>query len=39
MNNVLFAVNGTNLLNKKHQEFAQGGIIGRLIITRLTVTF
>jgi outer membrane receptor for ferrienterochelin and colicins len=39
LDNVLFAVNATNLTNKKHQEFAQGGMIGRLIITRLTVTF
>jgi hypothetical protein len=39
MNNVLIAINGTNLTNKKHQEFAQGGVIGRLIITRLQVTF
>ena len=39
LNNVLLAVNGTNITNKKHQEFAQGGLIGRLIITRLSVTF
>jgi iron complex outermembrane receptor protein len=39
MNNVLIAINGTNLTNKRHQEFAQGGLIGRLIITRLQVNF
>ena len=39
MNNILIAINGTNLTNKRHQEFAQGGLIGRLIITRLQVTF
>lgn len=39
MNNVLIAINGTNLTNKRHQEFAQGGMIGRLIITRLQVSF
>ncbi len=39
LNGVLFSVNGTNLTNKRHQEFAQGGLIGRLIITRLQVTF
>ena len=37
--NFLFAVNATNIANKEHQEFAQGGLIGRLIITRLSVTF
>lgn len=39
MKNLLIAVNGTNLTGKRHQEFAQGGLIGRLIITRLQVTF
>jgi iron complex outermembrane receptor protein len=39
MRNLLIAVNGTNLFNKRHQEFAQGGLIGRLIITRLQVSF
>jgi iron complex outermembrane receptor protein len=39
MRNVLIAVNGTNLANKRHQEFAQGGLIGRLIITWLQVSF
>jgi outer membrane receptor for ferrienterochelin and colicins len=39
LDNVLIAVNGTNITNKKHQEFAQGNLIGRLIITRLQVTF
>ncbi|HEX2722065.1 MAG TPA: hypothetical protein VHM24_04050, partial [Gemmatimonadaceae bacterium] len=39
LDNVLFAINGTNLADKRHQEFAQGGLIGRLIITRLQVTF
>ncbi|HEX6574260.1 MAG TPA: TonB-dependent receptor, partial [Gemmatimonadaceae bacterium] len=37
--NLLIAVNGTNLTNKRHQEFAQGNMIGRLIVTRLQVTF
>ena len=39
LNNVLVAVNGTNITNKKHQEFAQGSLIGALWITRLQVTF
>jgi iron complex outermembrane receptor protein len=39
LDNVLIAVNGTNITNKKHQEFAQGNLIGRLIITRLQVNF
>jgi hypothetical protein len=39
LNGVLFAINGTNLLDKRHQEFAQGTLVGRLIITRLQVTF
>jgi iron complex outermembrane receptor protein len=39
LDNVLIAINGTNLTNKKHQEFAQGSVIGRLIITRLQVNF
>ena len=39
LNGVLFSINGTNLLDKRHQEFAQGGLIGRLIISRLQVTF
>ena len=39
LNGVLFSINGTNLLNDRHQEFAQGGLIGRLFISRLQVTF
>ena len=39
LNGILISVNATNLADKKHQEFAQGGLIGRLIITRLQVTF
>jgi iron complex outermembrane receptor protein len=39
LNGVLLSVNGTNILNKVHQEFAQGNLIGRLIITKLQVTF
>jgi outer membrane receptor for ferrienterochelin and colicins len=39
LNGVLISINGTNLTNKIHQEFAQGGLIGRLFITRLQVTF
>ena len=35
----LVAVNGTNLLNEVHREFTLGSEIGRLIITRLQVTF
>ncbi|MEO7220632.1 MAG: TonB-dependent receptor [Gemmatimonadaceae bacterium] len=35
----LFSVNATNLLNKKHVQFVGGGEIGRLIMTRLQVTF
>ncbi len=39
LNGALFSINGTNLTNKKHQEFAQGGVIGTLIISRVQVTF
>ena len=39
LDNFLFAINATNIANKEHQEFAQGGLIGRLIIGRLSVTF
>jgi outer membrane receptor for ferrienterochelin and colicins len=39
LNGVLLSINGTNLGNKIHQEFAQGGLIGRLIISRVQVTF
>jgi hypothetical protein len=35
----MWSLNGTNLLNRKHQEFVQGGVIGRLIMTRVQVTF
>jgi TonB dependent receptor. len=39
LNGVLLSINGTNLTNKIHQEFAQGGLIGRLIISRVQVSF
>jgi outer membrane receptor for ferrienterochelin and colicins len=39
LNDVMLSLSGTNLLDKKHQEFVQGGVIGRLIMTRLQVTF
>ena len=39
MSGALFSVFGTNLLNNKHVEFVGGGEIGRLIMTRLQVTF
>lgn len=39
LNGALFSVNATNLLNKKHIQFVGGGEIGRLIMTRLQVTF
>ncbi len=35
----LFSLNATNLLNKKHVQFVGGGEIGRLVMTRLQVTF
>jgi hypothetical protein len=35
----MIAINGTNILNNKHRQFTQGTLIGRLIITRLQVTF
>jgi outer membrane receptor for ferrienterochelin and colicins len=37
--NMLVAVGATNLLDKKHIEFAGGAVIGRLIMTRLQYTF
>ena len=39
LNGALIAVNGTNILNKKHREFTQGNLVGRLIMTRLQMTF
>ena len=39
LNNVVLSVNGTNILDDRHQEFAQGGLIGRLIVTRAQITF
>ncbi|HEY8164622.1 MAG TPA: TonB-dependent receptor [Gemmatimonadaceae bacterium] len=39
LNGVLWSLNATNLLDKKHREFVGGGAIGRLIMTRLQVTF
>ena len=36
---MLIAVSGTNILDKEHIEFAGGGRIGRLIMTRLQYTF
>ena len=38
LNGVVWSLNGTNLLDKKHREFTQGNIIGRLIMTRVQVT-
>ncbi|HEX6575107.1 MAG TPA: TonB-dependent receptor [Gemmatimonadaceae bacterium] len=37
--NAMLAINGTNILNEVHREFTLGSNIGRLIITRLQVTF
>jgi outer membrane receptor for ferrienterochelin and colicins len=39
LNGALIAVNGTNILNDVHREFSLGSEIGRLIITRLQLTF
>lgn len=39
INGVLIALNGTNILDKRHREFTQGSIIGRLILTRVQVAF
>ncbi len=39
MSGALFSVFGTNILNNKHVEFVGGGEIGRLLMTRLQVTF
>ncbi|HUQ47819.1 MAG TPA: TonB-dependent receptor [Gemmatimonadaceae bacterium] len=39
LNGALIAVNGTNILDKKHREFTQGNLVGRLIITRLQMSF
>jgi iron complex outermembrane receptor protein len=39
LNGALIAVNGTNILNDVHREFSLGSNIGRLIITRLQMTF
>lgn len=39
LNGVQLSLNGTNLTNKKHREFTQGNIIGRLIMGRVQVTF
>lgn len=35
----LWAINATNLLDKRHTEFVGGGEIGRLVMTRLQYTF
>ncbi|MEP6858057.1 MAG: TonB-dependent receptor [Gemmatimonadales bacterium] len=35
----LWALNATNLLNRKHTEFVGGGEIGRLVMTRMQVSF
>jgi outer membrane receptor for ferrienterochelin and colicins len=35
----LWAINATNLLDKKHTEFVGGGEIGRLVMTRLQFAF
>lgn len=39
LHGAMIAVNGTNILNKKHRQFTQGSIIGRLILTRLQMSF
>jgi outer membrane receptor for ferrienterochelin and colicins len=39
LNGIMWSVSGTNLFNKKHQEFVQGSVIGRLIMTRLQASF
>lgn len=39
LNGAMFSVFGTNLLNNEHVEFVGGGQIGRLIMTRVQVTF
>jgi len=39
LNGILLAINGTNITNNVHREFSLGSEIGRLIITRLQVTF
>ena len=39
LNGALISINGTNILNKRHRQFSQGALLGRLIITRLQVTF
>ena len=35
----LWAINATNLLDRKHTEFVGGGEIGRLVMTRVQATF
>ena len=35
----LWAINATNLLDRRHTEFVGGGEIGRLVMTRLQATF
>jgi len=35
----LWAINATNILDRKHTEFVGGGEIGRLVMTRLQATF
>ena len=35
----LWAINATNILDREHIEFVGGGEIGRLVMTRLQVTF
>jgi len=39
LNGIMWSINGSNLTNKKHREFTQGNLIGRLIMTRVQVTF
>lgn len=39
LNGALISVNGTNILNKRHREFTQGNLVGRLILTRLQMSF
>jgi outer membrane receptor for ferrienterochelin and colicins len=38
LNGVMWSLNGTNLTNKKHREFTQGNLIGRLLMTRVQIT-
>jgi outer membrane receptor for ferrienterochelin and colicins len=39
LNGVMWSIGVTNLLDNDHQEFVQGSLIGRLVMTRLQATF